>query len=123
MLCQLIICVIGESVVNEEIQSVFPSISTMTVVDTPCHQDVLAHADRFLVQLQLKPGSLPEKHVRHRRKHIGKSREYQRNLIVLDYPGKKPPAIQVLHDYDKVYEGSLSFMSAMNECSIREAIA
>lgn len=88
---------------NEEIQSVFPTTSTTTVVDTPSHQDVLARADRLLVQLWSNPGSLPDKHVCRRRKHIGKSREYQKNLIVLDYPGKKPPAVQVLHDYDKMY--------------------
>ena len=115
---------IGESVVNEELKSVFPTTSTTTVVDTPSHQDVLARADRLLVQLRSKPGSLTDKHVRRRRhKHSGKTREYQRNLIVLDYPGKKPPAVQVLHDYDKVYEGSLSFTSAMKEYSIREEIA
>ena len=62
---------IGKSVVNEEIKSVFPTTST-TVVDTPNHQDVLAHADRLLVQLRSKPGSLPDKQVRRCLKHIGK---------------------------------------------------
>ena len=42
---------------------------------------------------------------------------------MLDYPGEKPPAIHVLHNYDEVYKGSLSFTSAMNEYSIREEIA
>jgi hypothetical protein len=113
----------GESVVNEEIKNIFPSTSTTSTSQTLGHQDVLARADRLLTQLRKKPASLSEKHVRRRRKHTGKSREYQRNLVVIDYPGKKPPAVQVLHDYDKVYEGSLSFTSAMSEDSIREEIA
>ena len=113
----------GESDVKEEIQTLFPTAGTLTVVDTPSHQDVLARADRLLTQLRSKPESERDKHVRRRRKHTGKSREFQRNLIVIDYPGRPPPAVQVLHDYDKVYEGSLSFTTSMSECSIREEIA
>ena len=73
-----------------------------------------------LVNYTKKTAALSEKRVRRRRKHTGKCREYQRNLVVIDHPGTKPPAVQVLHDYDKVYEGSLSFTSAMSEDSIRE---
>ena len=40
-------------------------------------------------------------------------------LCFTSSPGKKPPAVQVLH-YDTVYEGSTS---AMNEYSIHEEIA
>ena len=42
---------------------------------------------------------------------------------MIDYPGRSPPAVQVLHDYDKVYEGTLSFNSNMTENDIREEIA
>ena len=43
--------------------------------------------------------------------------------MVVDYAGAKPPAVQVLHDYDKVYEGTLQFNSSMSEECIREEIA
>ena len=44
-------------------------------------------------------------------------------MVVINYYRKKPPAVQVLHDYDKLYEGSLTFASATSEDSIREEIA
>ena len=59
---------------------------------------------------------------RKRRKYSGKCRQYQRNIIVVDYPGPKRPAVQVLHDYDKVYEGTLRFDSKMSEDDIRYEI-
>ena len=41
----------------------------------------------------------------------------------IDYPGPNPPALQVLNDYDKVYEGTLLFNSSMSEDDSREEIA
>ena len=61
--------------------------------------------------------------VRRRRKYASKSREYQWNLVVIDFPGKTPHPVQVLHDYDKVYEGALVFDSYMTEDCIREEVA
>ena len=51
------------------------------------------------------------------------AKEYQRNIVVVDYPGLEPPAMQVMHDYDKVYEGTLSFNTSMTEACIRERIS
>ena len=42
--------------------------------------------------------------------------------MILDYPGENPPEVQVLHEYDKVYEGSLSFCATTTE-EIRDEIA
>ena len=39
---------------------------------------------------------------------------------MIDYPGKDPQAVQVLHDYDKVYEGTLLFNVHMCEDEIGE---
>ena len=84
--------------IKEEIQTLFPTAAT---VSTPSHKDVLPRADRLLTQLRSKSETVRDKHVRRRRKHTGKSREYQRYLIVIDYPVTTVAAVQVLHDYDK----------------------
>lgn len=70
------------------------------------HESVVAKADR---QLRSNAASVAtgSKSVRRRRKYASKSREYQRTLVVIDFPGKTPPPVQVLHDYDKVCEGAL----------------
>ena len=52
-------------------------------------------------------------------KPITKCHQYQRNITVVDYPGPAPPAVEVLHDYDKVYKGTLCFDSKMSEDDIR----
>ena len=86
------------------------------------HEAVMARADKLLTQLWGNPSSVTTKNTRRRRKHIGRCREYQRNIVVIDYPGSNPPAVQVLHDYDKVYEGTLAFNNGMSESDIREEI-
>ena len=101
----------GEESVNAEMKSVFPSIQgpSATPIDVQSHEAVLSRADTLLKQLRSNPSGTMNRNVRKRRKHIGKCRDYQRNIVVVDYPGGKPPAVQVLHDYDKVYEGTLLF--------------
>ena len=107
-------------------KNIFPSMqmkpSTSNLSSDRSHEGLLARADRLITELRSKPTSATTKNTRKRRKHSGKCREYQRNIIVIDYPGDKPPAVQVLHDYDKVYEGTLLFNANMSEDEIREEI-
>lgn len=86
------------------------------------HETVVARADKLLTQLRSNPASGLRNVRRHGKKYTSKSREYQRNLVVLDYPGHSPGAVQVLHDYDKIYEGTLVFDSSMTEDCIRNQI-
>ena len=80
------------------------------------HETVLGRAERMLTQLRSGPLALPSG--RRRRRHIGKlSKEYQRNLVVIDFP-----AVQTLHDYDKVCVGVLRFDLKMTEMEVREEI-
>ena len=79
----------------------------------------MANAERMLTQLRSKPVDFS----RRRRKRIGACKDFQRNLIVIDYPGTTFSAVQVLHDYDKVYQGVLLFNTKMSEDEIREEIS
>lgn len=110
-------------------KNIFPSMQTNPYTSSAhlnsgkSHESVLARADRLLTELRSNPTSTTTKNTRKRRRHVGKCREYQRNFVVIDYPGDNPPAVQVLHDYDKVYEGALLFNVTMSEDEIRRQIA
>lgn len=86
------------------------------------HETVLARAERMLTNLRSGPLTLPSSR-RHRR-HLGKSRPrtHQRNVVVIDFAGAHPPAVQSFHNYDKVYEGVLRFDGSMTEMDVREEI-
>ena len=124
----LICAISGEESVNAEMKSIFPSMQGTSATPTSCineqsHEAVLSRADTLLKQLRSNPSATTIKNSRRRRKHVGKARDYQHNIVVVDYAGAKHPAVQVLHDYDKVYEGTLQFNSSMSEECIREEIA
>lgn len=73
------------------------------------HAAIISRADRLLSHLRStgNPSSSNDRYIRRHcnRRVVQKRREYQRNLVVIDYPGSQPPTVQVFHDYDKVYEG------------------
>ena len=50
-------------------------------------------------------------------------KEYQKNLVVIDYPGRNPCDVTPLREYDKLFDGSIRFSSNMDEEDIREEIA
>lgn len=85
------------------------------------HETVIARAERMLTQLRSGPLAFPSN--QRQRKHLGRrSKIYQRNLVVIDYPGAHAPTVHTLHDYDKVYEGVLRFDINMSERDVREEI-
>ena len=49
--------------------------------------------------------------------------EIQRKLVVVDYPGCSPPQIAILHEYNKVFDGSISFVPSISEEDLRESIS
>jgi hypothetical protein len=103
-------------------QNVFPAQGqALPSTSSESHESVLARAERMLTQLRSGPSTLPRNR-RHHRRRIGKSKEHQRNLVVIDYPGPSAPAVQTLHNYDKVYEGVLRFDGSMTEVDVREEI-
>ncbi len=112
--------------INTEMQSAFPSIqnsSSQNAVDS--HEAVLTKAQRMLTQLRSNPVDFhAPKRKRHRKSGaVGKKvKDFQRNVIVIDYQGAKPPAVHILHEYDKVYQGVLLFNNSMSEDNIRAEI-
>lgn len=87
-------------------------------------KSLITRASRLIRELHSDPLSVTERHTRRKRPHtkIKNAREYQRNLVVIDYV-ENPPSVQVLRDYDRVYDGPLRFTSCMSEDEIREEIA
>ena len=103
----------------------FPSTSSQTSASTPTHEDIISKANRLLTSLRSDPSSVSGRHSKQRKRHhaaVGE-RGYQKNLVVIEFPGDSPPDVQALHDYDKLYEGSLTFSSSMTEEEIRERIS
>ena len=43
-------------------------------------------------------------------------------MVVVDFPGHKAPDLQILHEYDKVFEGPLCFSDSMSEEDVRDEI-
>lgn len=87
-------------------------------------ESLMAKAQRMIGELKSDPLMLTERHKKRRKQtRLSNtwSREFQKNLVVIDYQGSNPSP--VLHDYDKVYEGPVTFFSGMSEEDVREAIA
>ena len=83
----------------------------------------MSRANRLLAELKYNPVAVATKNSRAKRRKMLKTREYQRNVVVIDFPGFKAPDVQVLHEYDKVFEGPLCFIESMHEEDIRKEIA
>ena len=49
-------------------------------------------------------------------------KEYQKNLVLVDFPGPDPNDVMSLREYDKVFDGALCFSSFMDEDDIRDEI-
>jgi hypothetical protein len=111
---------IDDSQVNKEVQDVF-SGHTGSLAPS-MHEDVINRANRLLTTLRSKPlpMSLPR---RKRRRPTACEKHYQRNLVIVDFPGAEAPDVQKLHDWDKVYEGTLSFDTSMSERDIRDEVS
>ena len=50
-------------------------------------------------------------------------KELNKNLVLIEFLGHSSPEVQVLYDYYKLNEGSLSFTMSMTEAEIRKKIA
>ena len=47
-------------------------------------------------------------------------KEHSKTLVLIEIPGDPPPEVQVLNDYHKLYEGSITFTTSMPESVIRK---
>lgn len=85
---------------------------------------LVARASRLITQLKSKPGAITERHTKKRKrtKLSSYSREFTRNLIVIDFQGFAPPQNRTLYDFDKVYEGTVTLNCSMSEDEVRTEI-
>ena len=90
------------------------------------HEDVITKANRLLTGLRTSPAAILGQRSRSKKKRRRPSfveKELNKNLVLIEFLGHSPPEVQVLHDYYKLYEGSLSFTMSMTEAEIRKKIA
>ena len=98
----------------------FPSGSGRASTTKECGSgDLMSRANRLLTELRSNPDAVTTK-ISRKRKKVLKSREYQRNMVVVDFPGHKAPDLQILHEYDKVFQGPLCFSDSMSEEDVRD---
>ncbi len=50
-------------------------------------------------------------------------KEVQRKLLLIDYPGSSPLEVTILHEYDKIFDGCVSFVTSISEDSLRQLIS
>ena len=87
------------------------------------HESLIARASRLCHELRTDPSKVATSRGRKRKHHNMKVKEWQKNLVLIDYPGKHPSDIVPIREYDKVFDGSIRFSSNMDEEEIRVEIA
>ena len=114
---------IDEVHVSSELEGLFPSCSSRSSSMMQSHEDVqTGYLHVFILLQQLSwVNILGQWKKRHRPSFVEK--EHNKNLVLIELPGHSPPEVQVLYDYYKLYEGSLSFTMSMTEAEIRKKIA
>ena len=82
------------------------------------HEDVITKANRLFTGLHTSPAAILGQRSRSKKKRRRPSfveKELYKNLVLIEFLGHSPPEVQVLYDYYKLYEGSLSFTMSMTE--------
>ena len=84
----------GDESISSKIKGIFPSTNSTPTSgqSTPGHEDVLSKASRLITSLRSDPLSVAGKHSKQlkakRKRQRAPEREYQKNLVILDYPGE-----------------------------------
>ena len=110
--------------VTAEVKNVFGHGESQQDVGNPHHESLVERASRLCKELRSDPAKVPSKHSKGGKKRKRESiKEYQKNLLVIDYHGRNPCDVTPLREYDKLLDGSIRFSSNMDEEDIREEIA
>lgn len=103
-----------------------PSSSRVQTPQTT-HESLLNRASRLVNQIRSDPVGVTERHTRRKRKRSSfmnsAEKEIQRKLVIIDYPGPSPSEVMVLHEYDKIFDGCISFVPSFSEDDLRELIS
>lgn len=119
------VCVYVDSEkVTAEVKNVFGHGEPQQDIGNPHHESLVERASRLCKELRSDPAKVLSKHSKGGKKRKRESiKEYQKNLVVIDYPGRNPCDVTPLREYDKLLDGSIRFSSNMDEEGIREEIA
>ena len=104
-----------------------PSSSRVQTPQTSTpHENLLNRASRLVNQLRSDPVGVTERHTRRKRKRssctISAEKKIQRKLVIIDYPGSSPSEVMVLHEYEKIFDGCITFVPSIPEDDLRELI-
>ena len=107
-----------------ETKTLFKGESSGTSSSEATSSSLLAKASRLISQLKSEPCALTERHTKKRKrgKMMKWSRDFQKNLVVIDFQGLHPSQYRTLRDYEKVYEGALTLTAEMSEEEVKREI-
>lgn len=118
----------GEERISAEVKSTF-GLGTSQEAASTSHEgsDLIARATQLCKDLPSDPSKILSCHSRRQKRRTASApythtRLYQKGLVVIDYPGPRPAAVMTLHEYEKVFVGSIRFSGSMDEDDIREEI-
>ena len=122
----ILLCVDSEKV-TAEVKGVFGHAEANRADGklAPSHETLIERATRLCNELHSDPAKVAAKHSkggRKRKRENVKAKQYQKNLVLIEFPGKHPSAVVPMREYEKVFDGSIRFSSIMDE-DIREEIA
>ena len=112
-------CVDSEKV-TAEVKNVFGHGEPQQDVWNPHHESLVERASCLCKELRSDPAKVLSKHSKGGKKRKRESiKEYQKNLVDIDYPGRNPCDVTPLREYDKLLDGSIRFSSNMDEEDIK----
>lgn len=114
-----------KSEVNAETKKLFQGESTSSVAGD--QRSLLARCGQMITDLKADPLSFTERHTKGKKRKRGTSswsRQFQRNLVVIDFQGHDQDIQPYcsLRDYEKVYEGAIILYGSMTEDDVRREI-
>lgn len=110
--------------VNAETRKLFQGESSSAAAADLNSESLLNKANRLINELKSDPLARVERHTRKLKLTTprGLSRQFQKNIVVIDYQGSSPQPFHVLHDYDKVYERVITLKNSMTEEEVRSEV-
>ena len=118
----------GEEHITAEVKSTFSLGTSQEAASTSREgSDLIARATRLCKDLRSDSSKILSRHSRRQKRRTASApythtRQYQKGLVVIDYPGPCPAAVMTLREYEKVFDGSIRFSGSMDEDDIREEI-
>ena len=110
--------------ITAEVKAAFGHGEPKRDVGRTSHEGLIARATQLCKELRSDPSKVLAKHSKGRRKRKRECvKEHQKNLVLVDYPGSNPHDVMPLHEYEKVFDGSICLNSDMDEEEIRAEIA